>query len=129
MINAVLVAMGGAAGALLRYGMVLLVKPHSPAFPSGTLACNLAGCLAIGFLNGWINGGPAPREPARLLLMVGLLGGFTTFSSLGLETVELLDAGRWRAALAYVVASTAGGIGLALAGYLLTAPTVTGRAG
>jgi CrcB protein len=120
-ISATLVALGGALGALARFGVVSLVKPHSPGFPSGTLACNLAGCAVIGLLAGWLSRMNTPTDNLRLFLFAGVLGGFTTFSSLGLEVTEMLRESRFAHAAAYVLLSNAVGIALALAGYALTA--------
>ena len=106
------IAAGGAAGALLRYGLGGLIHSRIPdsTFPWGTLVVNLVGCFVIGGL--WVMGyeksllGPE----MRLMLMVGLLGAFTTFSTFGLETMHLVAAGRWPAAVANVAASVALGL-------------------
>jgi CrcB protein len=78
-----LVFVGGGSGALLRWWLGGLV-----ASPWGTLAVNILGCFGMGLLAGWLgrSGGP---EQARLLLGVGLLGGFTTMSAFALDTVML----------------------------------------
>lgn len=115
-----LVALGGAVGSALRYAVVAAARPHSPDFPLGTLAVNLAGCAAIGVVGGWLAGLP-PESRGRLLLMAGVLGGFTTFSSVALEVGDLLRGGRLGAAAAYLVLTNALGVALALAGYMLTA--------
>jgi len=84
-----LVALGGALGSVARYGAgVLAARWLGLAFPWGTLAVNIAGGLAMGVLAARI--GPE-QEGARLLLGVGLLGGFTTFSAFSLETVRLMQ--------------------------------------
>lgn len=93
----VMVALGGAIGSVLRYGVGALV-----AFPFGTLAVNVAGSLLIGAGWAWL----AVRAPAAVpFLMVGILGGFTTFSTFSLDTLRLLGEGRIGLALAYVLAS------------------------
>ncbi|MBN2583884.1 MAG: fluoride efflux transporter CrcB [Planctomycetes bacterium] len=102
-----LIAAGGAAGTLLRYGLGGLVQGRmaDSTFPWGTLTVNLLGCLLIGSL--WVMGeeksllGPE----MRLMLMVGLLGAFTTFSTFGLETMNLVAKGQWLAAGGNVLAS------------------------
>jgi fluoride exporter len=96
-----LIAVGGALGSIARYGAQGAVHRLSGgSFPAGTLAVNLAGCLAIGFLAAMFNGPMLVREEYRIGLMVGMLGGFTTFSAFGLETFLLGNDGQyWLAAL------------------------------
>jgi CrcB protein len=105
-----LVAAGGALGSVLRYAVsVLMVASLGAGFPWGTLAVNVLGSTAIGALaalgveGGW-----------RLLLVTGLLGGFTTFSAFSLEAALLWERAWWLA-LVYVLASVA----LGLAGFAL----------
>ncbi len=102
-----LVALGGGVGAWLRFVVGRLVGVT--AFPWATLAVNVAGSLAMGLLAGWLarNGSD---ESWRLLLGVGLLGGFTTFSAFSLELVELIQRGQAGAAIAYALVSVAAGI-------------------
>ena len=95
------IALGGAAGSVLRYAVQAALRPASGGFPWGTLTVNFAGS--------WI----------RPWLMVGLLGGFTTFSAFSLENVHLLRNGQLATLFTYVLASVAGGLALALAGYVL----------
>lgn len=117
--NLLLVALGGAVGAVGRYALVLLVRPHSPGWPLGTLLVNLVGCLAIGVLGGWSHHALSPRADSRVwaLVVVGILGGFTTFSSFGLETIELMREDRLASAAAYVLMSNVLGLALAWGGY------------
>lgn len=107
-----LVAVGGAAGALARYGL-------SEALPSlpATLLANLLGCLLLGLLVGRVG----QHRVLRPLLGTGVLGGFTTMSTLALQTDRLLP-GRPVAALGYLAATTAGGLLLAAAGLRLARP-------
>ena len=82
------------------------------AWPWGTFAANLIGGFAMGLLVGWLaRGGQGAGEPMRLLLGVGVLGGFTTFSAFSLETMLMLQRGQSGLALAYVVASVVGAVG------------------
>lgn len=100
-----LVALGGAAGSVLRYAVSLLALSWFGAgFPWGTLAVNILGSAAIG-----VAGGLNLQGEARLLVVTGLLGGFTTFSAFSLEAGGLLARSWWLAVL-YVTASV--GLGL-----------------
>ncbi len=109
MIAIAAVALGGALGAVARY-LVSLAVSSAPGsgFPWATLTINLAGCLGIGFAwahwshSLWFN------DWGRAFLVVGVLGGFTTFSAFSFETLMLADAGRWGTAAAYVMASVVG---------------------
>lgn len=95
-----LVIAGSALGGLARYWLAILVGwALGPSFPWGTLLINVVGSLVIGVAGA----ATEAREHAafRAFLMVGICGGFTTFSSFSLQTLELLQAGRAPAALAY----------------------------
>ena len=111
-----LVAAGGAAGALARYGLGLLPVWPGAGWPWPTLAANLSGCLLIGCLSAALQGGAS--EGWRLLLGVGLLGGFTTFSAFSLETLRMIERAPL-AGLAYAGVSVAGGVMLTALGWLL----------
>ena len=115
-----LVACGGAIGATLRYGLgLLLVKPNS-VFPWPTWWINLLGCLLAGVFFALSQKYPSLQNEARLFFMVGILGGFTTFSSFGLETFQLLKQGYMLLALTYALSSLVCGVLLlALAVYIL----------
>lgn len=116
-----LVFLGGGIGSVLRYALAGAVQARTDGFPFGTLAVNAAGCLAIGLLWGVAEARGVPAGAhARVLIFAGLLGGFTTFSSFGLETLLLVETGRWPEALAYAGASLVGGVTLVAAG-LVTA--------
>lgn len=110
------VFVGGGFGAVLRWqlGRAMtqwLGVPMITAFPFATLAANAAGSLAMGLLAGWLTRhGAGEGEQLRLLLGVGLLGGFTTFSAFSLDMVLLLQRGQYLFALLYVVLSIALGI-------------------
>jgi CrcB protein len=113
MVRLVLIGIGGFVGSILRYwisGLAQDVVPES-AFPVGTLAVNVAGCLAIGVLSELAEARGFLTPDMRALLLVGLLGGFTTFSTFANETVATLRDGAYPLALASVAAS----VGLCLA--------------
>lgn len=119
MLKLLLIGAGGAAGSVLRYLLGQWIGPA--AFPASTLIINVTGCLAIGLLASVCRpGGAWPlREDYQLALMVGLLGGYTTFSTFGRETLTLVEHGRWGAAAAYVGLSNALGLGAVWAGQWL----------
>ena len=99
-----LVFIGGGLGASLRLGMAQALPRAADGFPWATLGANILGCLAIGALMPLM-----AKEPMRVFWIVGLLGGFTTFSAFSLETMQLLET-RPILALTYVLASV--GLGL-----------------
>jgi fluoride exporter len=105
----ILIAFGGAFGACLRYlvGRWSLVT-FGPGLPLGTWIVNISGGLAIGLLAGWIGRMNDGGEELRLLLGVGVLGGFTTFSAFSLELVTMVNRGEVGLAAAYAVSSVAG---------------------
>ena len=119
MLKLALIFCGGGAGALLRYLVQAGVARALPvAFPLGTLLVNVLGCFAIGFLIAHL-AGTSLREEYRVALLVGVLGGFTTFSTFAAETLGLLQQGTWPLALGNVVASSALGLIAVWAGYRL----------
>jgi fluoride exporter len=110
-VSALLVAVGGAAGAVLRFWMSGMTQRSVPAtgmwsvFPAGTLAVNVLGCLIAGALTELgERHGPLSNE-TRALLMVGFLGGFTTFSAFANETVAVWRAGAAAMSLANIALS------------------------
>ena len=95
MFKVLLVFVGSGVGGVLRLALTEGIQRFAgPSFPLGTLTVNVLGCLAMGILGGAFAGQTHIRDEHRLLLMVGLLGGFTTFSAFGRETVALADDGR-----------------------------------
>jgi CrcB protein len=113
-----LVAAGGAAGAVARYAVgVQASRLFGPGQVAGTLTVNVIGGLLMGVLAGWVatRGG----EGARLLLGVGVLGGFTTFSAFSLETAQLLERRDYALAGGYVLASVIFSVLALFAGLLI----------
>jgi fluoride exporter len=97
------IALGGAAGSVLRYGLGRAVQPLSPTgFPVGTLAVNVLGCILVGALSRYFLNHEAAHRAVQPALIVGLCGGFTTFSAFSLETVGLLSGGAVGKAAFYV---------------------------
>lgn len=116
--NVVLVFFFGGLGAVLRYLIgISLARPDGAAFPWATLLVNVIGCGVAGFLS-WLSlGRGVLTDSQRAALMVGLLGGFTTFSAFGVETLGLLRDGRVAAAAANAIANVSLGLLGALAGW------------
>ncbi len=114
------VAVGGGLGAAARYvSIALLDTVHTNEFPLGTLAVNVVGCFLIGLLGTTILGEHAVRMEVRLAIIVGVLGGFTTFSAFGADVLELLLGGQIAKAGAYVLASNAAGLLAVWGGFAL----------
>jgi len=107
-----LVALGGAVGSVARYKLSGLVLQHTEdwRFPAGTFAVNVIGCLVAGALVGLAERHAFLGPDARLLLLTGVLGGFTTFSAFGLETMVLLKRGDWWIAGANILLSVVAGL-------------------
>ena len=99
----VAIAVGGVLGAEARYGVGLAIPHPAAGWPWSTLVVNVSGCVLIGVLMVVITELTTAHRLVRPFLGVGVLGGYTTFSTATLETLTLLDAGRPVAALGYVV--------------------------
>lgn len=116
----VLVMIGGALGAGARHLAGRAVQQHmGSAFPWGTLSVNVIGSLLMGLLIGYIARGEQDGEQLRLLLGVGVLGGFTTFSAFSLEVVQLLQRGDWASGLGYILISVIGSVAAVAIGLTL----------
>jgi len=111
------VAAGGATGAWLRFMAGRLIGANP--FPYATLTINVLGSLAMGLLAGWLARHGESGEPWRLLLGVGVLGGFTTFSAFSLEIALLIERGAMAQAATYIALSLLGGVGGLFAGLAL----------
>ncbi len=111
-----LAALGGALGALTRWGVAEALPSSPGGWPWATLAVNLAGCLLVGLLLATLLArSPAPAW-ARPFLAVGVLGGFTTYSTFAVDAVLLADGGAVVLAAGYVLASVVGGLLAVVAG-------------
>ena len=108
------ISLGASVGAVARWQLSLALNALFPLLPLGTLAANLIGSLVIGAM-----AGADVEGQARLLLVTGFLGGFTTFSSFSLDTLSLFEKGEGVAALAYVGASVILSLAAALGGLAL----------
>ncbi len=117
------VGVGGFVGAVARYwlsGLVYRLTSWS-SFPFGTMAVNVIGSLLIGVLMGLVEDRQVLAPHARALLMIGMVGSFTTFSTLSLETYELLTSGRYLAALSNLGGSLTLGLAAVMAGRTMVA--------
>lgn len=122
LINAALVGTGGFIGAVCRYGLSGLVQRSVPlaTFPYGTLAVNMLGCLLIGIAVGFADSRQLFGPEVRLFALIGLLGGFTTYSTFGYETFALLRDADYLRAVANVAVHVVLGLTLVWVGYVIT---------
>ncbi len=117
MVKLLTIGLGGFAGAVARYLLSGLAhRIWSTSFPVGTLAVNLLGCLLIGAAMALVGDGRLISPNMRLLLLVGLLGSFTTFSTFGYETTELLAENQYGWATLNVGASVVLGLAAVVMG-------------
>ena len=114
-----LLALGGAAGAVLRYALSGIVQPAGHTFPWGTLTVNLAGAFALGFLMRYLLGSAVVDSDVRLALTIGFCGSFTTMSTFSYETVSLMQVGAYWRAAGYAVGSLGGSLVAVVAGGVL----------
>lgn len=113
--NWVWVCIGGGLGAAIRWSLSSFFTSDS-SFPYGTLSVNLLGCLLIGMASVWVLHHPK----WSLFLITGFLGGFTTFSSFGLEVFKLLQLEEYRKCVTYVLLSNILGVALVILAHKLT---------
>ncbi len=113
MMNVWLVGLGGFLGAISRYGLDGLIywALHEPLFPYGTLAVNTLGGLLIGLLGGLAETRGLFTAEARVFFLIGFLGSFTTFSTFGYETLQLLRDGQLLSASLNVLLQVGLGLG------------------
>jgi fluoride exporter len=114
-----IVAAGGALGSTARYLLSGFTLHHTGnwRFPLGTFVVNVLGCLAVGVIGGLIVKHDTFSPNARLFLITGIAGGFTTFSAFGLETFYLLRRAEYLVAAGYVVSSVLLGLAVLLLGF------------
>lgn len=118
-----LVALGGALGSVSRYKLSGLILHHTVdwRFPAGTFAVNVLGCLVAGLLAGFAEKYDYLSADARIFIFTGILGGFTTFSAFGLETMFLIKRGELMVASANVILSVIAGLVALWIGFGLSA--------
>jgi len=129
MLKLMLVFLGGGLGSAARYGIGQLVSRYTPTdleprhwldlYPLSTMLVNLIGCAIIGGAWAWAIARGQQSSPAMIFLVVGVLGGFTTFSSFGWETIELIQNQRIGMATIYVLLSLTLGLLGVLGGYTI----------
>ena len=118
--EAILIGVGGALGALSRYGISAVAKHVSPSpLPFGTFVANMLGCFAIGLVAALATESSYISKELQAALTVGFLGGLTTFSSFSYETIRLADTQDWRYSVANVLANVLVGVSMTIAGMLV----------
>lgn len=118
--DSLLVFVGGGLGAWLRFACAsALPKSTTAGFPLSILVVNVLGCGVLGLLVGHVARTAQPAPTLMAFVGIGICGGFTTFSTFGIDALELLREGRAGAALGYVLCSVLLGIGAAAAGVAL----------
>ncbi len=118
MIQVLWIALGGAIGAVLRYLMATGINAWIPVnFPIGTLLVNSLGCLIIGIVYSLLSTTPTYQTTLKPFLVIGILGGFTTFSSYAIETFQLAQTQQIMKALLYIALSNFIGLASAWVGY------------
>ena len=120
LLNLLLIAVGGALGSTARYLFSLLIQRASGTlFPIGTFAVNCVGCLVFGAIAGAAEQRVQIAPELRLFLLVGILGGFTTFSSYAFESFVLVRDGQFAAALVNIVGQVIAGLGGMWIGFVI----------
>jgi CrcB protein len=118
--NVICISIGACFGANLRYFLTLWsVQKWGPTFPYGTMIINTTGSLLIGFVLTWGSEKGLLSEPAKLLVVTGFLGAYTTFSTFSYESLALLGSGNWQYAWLYLGGSVALGISGAFLGSMM----------
>ena len=116
------IGLGGFLGAISRYGLSGLVYKlfSDPWMPCGTMICNVLGCFLIGLFGGLIEAKQIFSPHTRLFMFIGLLGGFTTFSTFGMETFNLMREGQWLPSLLNIILTVVLGLTAVWLGFTLT---------
>jgi fluoride exporter len=119
-VQLILIAAGGAVGALARYGVSRLAQPLGGiSFPAGTLVVNLTGAFLLGLVATYLVERTGVPAEWRIAATIGVIGSYTTYSTFSLETLVLLEEGQWWLAMFNVAGSVVGCIALAWAGQSL----------
>ena len=125
MIKLLFIALGGAAGTLLRYAVSIIGdRFYGSVFPAGILIVNLSGAFTVGFLWGLFEESNIP-SPFRAPIFIGVLGGYTTFSTYALENFNLIRNGEYKIALINILASNILGIALVFIGFIIAKLLIT----
>jgi len=114
-----LVALGGAAGSVLRYGTALLFTKYSAGFPLATFTVNIAGSFMMGLLLAWSAKQSFQHMNYYLLLATGLCGGFTTFSALSAECFQFIRLQQYTTCILYLTSTLLLGIAACAAGFFI----------
>ena len=114
------ISLGASVGAVLRWLAGVWLNDRWSGFPLGTLFVNCVGGLLVGVALAWFE--RTPDEMLRLLLLTGLLGGFTTFSAFSVESLLLLQRGQWLLAFGHTLAHVVGSLACAAIGFRLASP-------
>jgi CrcB protein len=121
------VAVGGALGALARYGVTRVVHVPADGFPSSTFVINVSGAFVLGWFLTLVHERPWPARYARPLIAIGFLGAFTTFSTMAVETVTLAKDGHAILGTFYLLVSVVAGISTCVLGVLAGRVTLRSR--
>jgi CrcB protein len=121
-VQLLLIAFGGALGSVCRYGLSTMIQRlSSPFFPYGTFVVNVLGCLVFGIIIGAARQRFVLGPSERAFLLIGVLGGFTTFSTFSYETFALLQGGEFVRAFINVAGQVVCGLVALWAGYVMIA--------
>lgn len=110
--NWLAVFIGGGLGSMSRFGISKWLGQHESGFPTGTFLANVLACVVLGLAWEYFSDKQESWTSARMLILVGFCGGFSTFSTFSLETLRLIQDGNWGMAILYVGGSIAVCIGL-----------------